>query len=134
VPGATMVGSMAGSAAATLALAAVRGPVLTIVTAGVTGLVTELYRPAVSAFLAVVPGPRRVKAFGVYQLGVSAGATAGPATGGLIAEHSFLLVFAGDAGRGAGADSNPLRTMSASGSTSEAVVRTLTLAVNIQKQ
>ncbi len=38
-----------------------------------------------------------MRAFGVYQLGVSAGATAGPAVGGLIAEHSFLLLFAGDA-------------------------------------
>jgi MFS family permease len=93
----TMVASMAGSALATVALAVTGGPVLTIVTAGVTGLVTELYRPAVSAFLTAVPGPQRVRAFGLYQLGVSAGATAGPAAGGLIAEHSFVLLFAADA-------------------------------------
>jgi MFS family permease len=72
-------------------------PVLTTVTAWVTGLVTELYRPAVSAFLVAVPGPQRVEAFGLYQLGVSAGTTAGPAIGGLIVGHSFLLLFAGDA-------------------------------------
>jgi MFS family permease len=94
---AAIVGSMAGSALATVALAVVGGPVLATVTAGLTGLVTELYRPAVSALLAAVPGPQRVRAFGIYQLGVSAGTTAGPAIGGLIAEHSFQLLFVGDA-------------------------------------
>lgn len=94
---AIIAGSMAGSAPATVALAVVGRPVLTMLLAGLTGLVTELYRPAVSAFLAAVPGQRRVRAFGIYQLGVSAGTTAGPAVGGLIAEHSFLLLFAGDA-------------------------------------
>ena len=39
----------------------------------------------------------RVRAFGVYQIGVSAGTAAGTAIGGLIAEHSFLILFAGDA-------------------------------------
>jgi MFS family permease len=97
-PRAVTTGSMAGSAAATLALAAVRGPALTMATATVCGLVSQLYRPATSAILAAaVPAPRRVRAFGVYQLGVSAGATAGPAIGGLVAEHSFLALFAADA-------------------------------------
>ncbi len=87
---------MAGSAAATLALAAARGPALTMATAALTGLVSQLYRPATSAILAAaVPAPGRVRAFSVYQLG--AGATAGPAIGGLAAEHSFLALFAADA-------------------------------------
>lgn len=95
----TTAGSMAGSAVATLALAAVSGPALILATAGLTGLVSELYRPATSAILAAgVPGRQRVRAFGVYQLGVSAGTAAGTAIGGLVAEHSFLLLFAGDAG------------------------------------
>ncbi|MBO0784567.1 MAG: MFS transporter [Actinobacteria bacterium] len=94
----TTAGSMAGSAAATLALAAVSGPALILAAAGLTGLVSELYRPATSAILAAgVPGRQRVRAFGVYQLGVSAGTAAGTAIGGLVAEHSFLLLFAGDA-------------------------------------
>lgn len=97
-PRAVTAGSMAGSAASTLALAAVRGPALTMATAAVCGLVSQLYRPATSAILAAaVPDPQRVRAFGVYQLGVSAGATAGPAIGGLVAEHSFLALFAADA-------------------------------------
>ena len=95
---ATTAGSMAGSAVATLALAAVRGPLPILLTAAATGLIAELYRPATSAILAAeVPGPRRVRAFGVYQLGVSAGSTAGPAIGGLVAEHSYLVLFFGDA-------------------------------------
>jgi MFS family permease len=95
---AVTVGSMAGAAAATLALAAASGPALTLAMAALTGLVSQLYRPATSAILAAaVPAPRRVRAFGVYQLGVSAGAAAGPAIGGLVAEHSFLALFAADA-------------------------------------
>jgi MFS family permease len=95
---ATTAGSMAGSAAATLALAVVSGPVPTIVTAALVGLVSQLYRPATSAMLAAaVPGPQRVRAFSVYQLGVSAGAAAGPAIGGMLAERSFLILFSCDA-------------------------------------
>lgn len=94
----TTAASMASSAAATMALAVASGPVLIMITAGLTGLVSQLYRPATSAILAAaVPGPQRVRAFSVYQLGVSAGTTAGPAIGGLVAEHSFLILFGCDA-------------------------------------
>jgi MFS family permease len=97
-PRAVTAGSMAGSAAATLALAAARGPTLAMAAAAVCGLVSQLYRPATSVILAAaVPAARRVRAFGIYQVGVSAGATAGPAIGGLVAEHSFLALFAADA-------------------------------------
>jgi hypothetical protein len=51
-----------------VALAAVRGPVLILPTAALTGLASELHRPATSAILAAeVPGPRRVQAFGVHH-------------------------------------------------------------------
>jgi MFS family permease len=94
----TTAGSMAGSAAATMALALVSGPVLIMIVAGLTGLVSELYRPATSAILAAaVPGRQRVRAFSVYQLGVSAGTATGPVVGGLVAEHSFLVLFGCDA-------------------------------------
>ena len=89
--------SMVGSAAATLVLAAARAAADPgHCCADQPGV--ELYRPAASAILAAdVPGQRRVQAFGVYQLGVNAGATAGPAIGGLVAEHSFLILFLADA-------------------------------------
>lgn len=97
-PRAVTAASMAGSAVVTVALALVSGPALVLGTAAVTGLVSQLYRPAASVILAAeVPGPQRVKAFGVYQLGVSAGTAAGPAAGGLIAEHSFTTLFILDA-------------------------------------
>jgi len=95
---ATTAGAMAGSAMATMALATVSGPVAIMVTAGLTGLVSQLYRPATSAVLATTaPSRLRLRAFSVYQLGTSAGTTAGLAVGGLAAEHSFLLLFTGDA-------------------------------------
>lgn len=45
-----------------------------------------------------VPAPKRATAFSVYQLGVSAGTAAGPAVGGMVAEHSFTALFIADAG------------------------------------
>jgi MFS family permease len=97
-PRAVTAASMAGSAVVTVALAVVSGPGPVLAVAALTGLVSQLYRPATSAILAAeVPGPQRVKAFGVYQLGVSAGTAAGPAAGGLIAEHSFMILFVLDA-------------------------------------
>lgn len=97
-PRAVTVASMAGSALVTVALAAVTGPGPILAVAALTGLVSQLYRPATSAILAAeVLAPQRVKAFSVYQLGVSAGTTAGPAVGGLVAEHSYLILFGCDA-------------------------------------
>jgi MFS family permease len=90
--------SMAGSAVATVALAVVNGPGPVLATAALTGLVSQLHRPSTSAILAAeVPGPQRVKAFSVYQLGVSARTATGPAAGGLIAEHSFMILCILDA-------------------------------------
>jgi MFS family permease len=90
---------MLTSAAATLALGLAAGLALIIALAAVTGLASELYRPATSAIMAaaVPAGPARLTAFSVYQLGVSAGTAAGPAVGGIVAEHSFLALFAADA-------------------------------------
>jgi MFS family permease len=97
-PRGVTIASMAGSAVATVVLAVVSGPGPVLATAALTGLVSQLYRPATSAILAAeVPGPQRVKAFGVYQLGVSAGTATGPAVGGLIAERSFMILFILDA-------------------------------------
>jgi MFS family permease len=94
----TTVLSMFSSGAATLALGLASGFGLIVALACVTGLTSELYRPSTSAIMArEVDGPRRATAFSVYQLGVSAGTAAGPAVGGLVAEHSFRLLFAADA-------------------------------------
>ena len=79
----TTAGSMACSAAATMALAAVSGPVLIMITTGLTGLVSQLYRPATSAILAAaVPGRQRVRTLSVYQLGVAPAPSPGPRSAG----------------------------------------------------
>jgi len=62
------------------------------------GLAAESYRPASSALLAdLVPQGRRVTAFAAYRLAINLGFAAGPAVAGLVAEHSFFAIFAGDA-------------------------------------
>lgn len=95
---ATTVGSMLASAVCTVALGEVSRPVPILLAAALTGLTSELYRPATSAIMAAeVPEPQRVRAFGVYQLGVSAGTAVGPAIGGLVAERSFHMLFISDA-------------------------------------
>jgi MFS family permease len=94
----TIATSMFGSAAAMLALSQARTLPLICVLAAVTGLVSELYRPASSALLAdLVPPERRVTAFGVYRFAINLGFAIGPASAGFLAERSFLLLFVGDA-------------------------------------
>src|SRR5258708_33154902 len=62
------------------------------------GLTGELYRPASSALLAdLVPAGQRVTAFAAYRMALNAGFAFGPATAGLLAKHSFLWLFVGDA-------------------------------------
>lgn len=92
--------SMTASAATTLALAMAAGLGPILATAAVTGLCSELYRPATSAIIAgSVPDPaKRATAFGVYQAAASGGTAIGLTLGGLLAEHSFIALFAADAG------------------------------------
>lgn len=98
-PRAATVGSMIASAALTLALGSARGLGLIIATATLTGLASELYRPATSAIVAtaVVDPRQRVTAFSLYSLGVSTGTMIGPAVGGLMATRSFEALFVADA-------------------------------------
>ena len=94
----SIVLSMAGSAAAMLALwrADTLGTILALVV--VAGFFAELYRPASSALIAdLVPAGRRVPAYAAYRLAINAGFAAGPAVGGLMAEESFAYLFVGDA-------------------------------------
>jgi MFS family permease len=94
----TIATSMFCSAAAMLALSQARALWLILVLAAVTGLVSELYRPASSALLAdLVPHERRVTAFAVYRFAINLGFAFGPATAGFLAQRSFTLLFVGDA-------------------------------------
>jgi MFS family permease len=94
----TIVLSMFGSAAAMLALSQARGYAAIIALTCITGSLSELYRPASYALVGdLVPEEHRVTAFGLYRFAVNLGFAAGPATAGFLADHSFTLLFIGDA-------------------------------------
>jgi MFS family permease len=89
---------MFGSAAAMLALSQARSYAAIVVVTGIAGSLSELYRPASYALVGdLVAEEHRVTAFGVYRFAVNLGVAAGLATAGFVADHSFLLLFIGDA-------------------------------------
>ncbi len=94
----TIALSMFSSAAAMLALSQVHTLPLMLTLTFVTGMLTEIYRPAATALIGDLVQPeQRVAAFGMYRFAINLGFAAGPITAGLLAEHSFFYVFAGDA-------------------------------------
>jgi MFS family permease len=94
----TIALSMFASAAAMLGLSQADALALILPLTVLAGLAAELYRPAAQALLAdIVPEEQRVAAFGVYRFAINLGFAFGPATAGLLADHSFFLVFLGDA-------------------------------------
>jgi MFS family permease len=94
----TIVLSMFGSATAMLALSQARGYTAIVILTCITGSLTELYRPASYALLGdLVAEEHRVVAFGLYRFAINLGFAAGPATAGFLADHSFTLLFIGDA-------------------------------------
>ena len=94
----TIVLSMGSAALAMLSLSQVRSLPMIVLFSGLAGLTGELYRPASSALLAdLVPAGQRVTAFAAYRMALNAGFAFGPATAGLLAKHSFLWLFVGDA-------------------------------------
>jgi MFS family permease len=89
---------MGSAAVAMLSLSQARSLPLIVLFSGLAGLTGELYRPASSALLAdLVPAGQRVTAFAAYRMALNAGFAFGPATAGLLAKHSFLWLFVGDA-------------------------------------
>lgn len=94
----TIVLSMFGSAASMLALSQARSYVPIVILTCITGSLSELYRPASYALVGDLVGDEhRVTGFGIYRLAVNLGFAAGPATAGFLADHSFTLLFIGDA-------------------------------------
>jgi MFS family permease len=94
----TIALSMFASAASMLVLSQVHTLPLMLTFTFVTGMLTEIYRPAATALIGDLVQPeQRVAAFGMYRFAINLGFAAGPITAGLLAEHSFFYVFAGDA-------------------------------------
>jgi len=94
----TIAISMFFSATAMMALSQARSYYAIVILATVAGLAAELYRPAASALIGDLVQPeQRITAFAMYRFAVNLGWAAGPATAGFLADHSFLLLFIGDA-------------------------------------
>jgi MFS family permease len=90
--------SMFSSAAAMLALGSAGSLALIVPLTFVAAACTEAYRPASSALLADLVQPEaRVTAYAMYRFAINLGFAIGPAVAGLLATHSFFLLFAGDA-------------------------------------
>ena len=94
----TIVLSMLGGAVLALSLVWIHGlwPIVFVVM--LLGFVAELYRPASSALIADLVTPdARVAAFSAYRMMLNIGWACGLALGGLLAAHSYNLLFVGDA-------------------------------------
>jgi MFS family permease len=90
----TMVVGFSGTALAVVALgSADTMPAIWVSAVGV-GLVSELYRPAGSAMVADLPGPRdRIRAFGLLFWAANLGFSVSTVTGGVLAQHGYGLLF-----------------------------------------
>lgn len=96
---ATMIISLFGGAVGLVALSAARDPWVIGAVAFGFGCVGDLYRPAVSAFVAdVVPAPHRMRAYGILYWATNLGFAIAPVVGGVIATVSYRALFVGDAG------------------------------------
>lgn len=95
---ATMLMGLVFGAAAMLALGAADEWWELGVAAAALGMLSDLYRPAVSALIAdLVPPPQRLKAFGLLYWAINLGFAAGTGIAGFLAENHFIALFIGDA-------------------------------------
>jgi MFS family permease len=89
---------MLGTAACFALLAAARPLVLIAVAAGLSGLLVDVYRPAVSAAVTdLVPAHARARAFALIYWAINLGVAVAGVLGGLLADRSFWLLFLLDA-------------------------------------
>jgi MFS family permease len=94
----TIVLSMFSGAVAMLCLSQARGFWMIVSLSALTGLTSELYRPAASALLTdLIPNGKRVTAFAAYRMAFNAGWAFGPATAGFLATKGYFWLFIGDA-------------------------------------
>ena len=95
---ATLVIGMAGTAASFVILASVRNLVLIAVAAALSGLLIDVYRPALSAAVAdLVPAHARARAYALIYWAVNLGVAVAGILGGLLADRSYWLLFLADA-------------------------------------
>jgi MFS family permease len=94
----TMVISLFGGAIAMALLGFARDLTTITIMVGVVGFVGELYRPAVSAFIAdVIPAEHRVQAYGLLHWVINIGFAFAAIVGGVVADLDFTILFFADA-------------------------------------
>jgi MFS family permease len=91
---ATMAISMLGGSVLMILLGLVSEPAPIAAATLALGFVGELYRPAVSAFIAdVVPAEHRLRAYGFLHWAINIGFSIAPVAAGLVAGWSYLALF-----------------------------------------
>ncbi len=91
---ATMAISLLGGSAMMFGLGAVTEPAAIAALTFALGLVGELYRPAVQAFVAdVVPAEHRLRAYGLLYWAINMGFAIAPIAAGLVAQWSYSALF-----------------------------------------
>jgi MFS family permease len=93
----TLVGGLVGTAVAMGLLGTARSLPLVAVTAFLTGVATDVYRPASSAAVAdLVPARDRTRAFALIYWAVNLGVSVSGVLGGLLAERGWWILFTAD--------------------------------------
>jgi MFS family permease len=94
----TLVIGMVGTAACFMLLASVRQLALIAVVATLTGLLLDVYRPAMSAAVAdLVPPHARPRAYALIYWAINLGVAVAGVLGGVLADRSYWLLFFADA-------------------------------------
>jgi MFS family permease len=94
----TMLVSLFGGAAMMVVLASVESTALIFIVVMIAAFVGDLYRPAVSAFVAdVVPSEHRQTAYGFLYWAINIGFSIAPIAAGVVATFSYRALFFGDA-------------------------------------
>lgn len=94
----TLVASLIGGGASMFVLGLMTRPTTITAVAIATGLLYEMYRPVVSATVAdIVSAEARPRAYGLIYWAVNLGASIAALLGGVVAAHSYLVLFAVDA-------------------------------------
>ncbi|MGW4895634.1 MFS transporter [Kitasatospora sp. NPDC004240] len=94
----TIVLGMAGTAVLLVAVLHVRLYPAMLVSVGLAGLISQVYRPAAAAFIAeLVPRNRQVMISAMYRLALNVGTTAAPLLGTALVAVSYDLLFYGEA-------------------------------------
>ncbi len=94
-----LVFGLVGSATATLAMGLANSMGLFLVTTLFVGLLAHSGGPAQQAMVAdLLPAHQRAQGFGLLRVVANLAVTIGPAIGGFVAAHSYLLLFISDVG------------------------------------